>query len=74
MKSVFENFENFTTCCDAIVIVVPNFREMAQNMFQIPILVSVRLVVLLFHILGHFPKIGHYYVTGGGKILKIFKN
>ena len=34
MKSVFENFENFTTCCDVIVIVVPNFREMAQNMEQ----------------------------------------
>ena len=34
MKSVFENFENFTTCCDVIVIVVPNFREIAQNMEQ----------------------------------------
>ena len=32
MKSVLENFENLTTCCDVIVIKVPNFREMAQNM------------------------------------------
>ena len=30
MKSVFENFENFSTCCDVIIIIIPNFREMDQ--------------------------------------------
>ena len=46
-------------------------------MFQITIFVSLRLVVSLFHILGHFPKIGHYNnnnVTAGGKVFKIVKN
>ena len=34
MKLVFKKFEIFTTCCDVIVIMVPNFRKMAQNMEQ----------------------------------------
>ena len=30
MKSVFENFENVSTWCDVIIIIIPNFREMDQ--------------------------------------------
>ena len=87
MKSLLENVQNITTCCD---IIIPNFREMdqireqrkylpdrQQNWYllwrQIPILVSVQQVVPLFPNLVHFPKIGDNDVTAGGKIFNIFK-
>ena len=50
------------------------FGFLSFEMLQIPILLSVRQVVLLFLNLVHFPEIGDNDVTAGVQNLKISRN